>query len=76
MSNQHDSTYCNDTTIANGGLLGDTDSSYWWECISGCDVTWARFDAACIQYDEDDDWSLAAGTAKFNITGDGEFQIR
>lgn len=74
-SNQLNSTYCDDDHIARGGLLGDNDNSYGWQCKSGCDVTDGHFDAVCTQYDVEDDWSLGTGVANFNITGDGEFEI-
>lgn len=75
LSNQLNSTYCDDSSIANRALLGDDDSSYQWTCKSGCEGSWDNVDAVCVQYDEGDDWSLGAGTAHFNITGNGEFEI-
>ena len=76
QSTQPASTYCDDDTIKNESLIGEPDSSYGWDCISGCDTVQAQFDAVCTQYDEEDDWSLGTGVAVFNITGNGDFEIK
>lgn len=76
QSTQSASTFCDDSDIINGSLLGETDSSYGWDCLNGCDVRGVSFNATCTQYDEEDDWSLGSGVANFNITEDGEFEIQ